>query len=899
MLEVIRRSSPEEKRELFKEADPDHGTWIVSDLQSKWHLQKELIAKRGVLEQTAVLRATELWQRLCFQVAPQLHPLPVELAQTLFWDWIKDKNLPWARSPQAVSVVLTQMQMWMSIFSDPNHEDVMSEWFAENQESYVKWGHWFELCSEIWNRCRELNYVMVSWLPAVLLSEDLSRLRWNRSLTFDLGPQISQVEGQLIKELSAYMDVRVIYPDAPWLGLMKNTLRPYETLLTENTQIDPDWQPEVEEHIAFGRFSTQLAEVKDAVAQVREWLEEGVDPQSIALVAPDIEEYWPSLRLFLKEEGIPVCKPSVAKIGGFLETAQWLSTLRTTMSKVSSNDLEVHLFSRAEKPRLSFDDFKVLFSRIYDAGDLKRAAYLFSTDKAPPYDEALSAGDFLAWSLKFWDGGAPIERLEAFLQVIGKEVPRAMTLKPAQWLSYLEGIFARREINLEPANENGIWCISLTSADWLPVTHAVFMNLNEGALRSFMNSPVSAGEAQKIFTDTGFAVGTTDRQELEFEFLWFLQKRWTSLRLCFSTTDFQGAVLTPSKLWMWSGFVSGQLKKDPEAPRLTRWDEMQIKPVAELGEARGFTPERITALQTALARDVDNTVNSWGAAPPDRLSASSLESFFRCPFIFASQRQLKLADEPALDLDLDRRTRGKLLHALVDFLGQEPFRPDWTDEELCELIDETRGKEEIILGEERLWPAIRAQHLRLCRQFLTFETAWRARFPETKTIARELDFAADWNGIPLSGRVDRVDADSHGRYALIDYKASASNTRNWGSWLANHDLQLSLYAMLVEEGRTSLPAAPVVAANYYVIKDMDRRKGFHTKDDTAELYSAADKHRNFIGEFEKMGLFEAMRQTIDRAVTDISAGKLNPAPEDLKICDGCSWRSLCRAPHLN
>jgi len=899
VLEVVRRNSPEEKRLLFTEVDADRDTWIVSDLQSKWHLQKELIQKRGVLEQTAVLRATELWQRLAFQVAPQLHPLSNELAQTLFWNWIQEMNLPWARSPQAVPVVLNQMQMWMGIFSDPHFEDIMSQWFKDNQESYVRWGHWFELCSAIWNRCQEQNYVMVSWLPAVLLSEDLGRLKWRRSLTFDLGPQISQVEGQLIKELGRHLDVRVIYPEAPWLSLMKNTLRPYEALLSEADSGDPSWQPSVEEHIGFGRFSTQLAEAKDAVAQVRDWLEQGIEPQKIALVAPDIEEYWPALRLYLKEEGVPVCKPLSAKLGGFLETAQWLSILRTVMAKVTSNDLEVFFFAQQKTPRLSFDQFKVLFSHIYDSADLQRAHHFFAANKMPPAQELLSVSEFLAWSLRYWDAEAGQQRLLALLQVIGKEVPRSLTLKSSQWLSYLEGILARRELNLEAANEGGIWCVSLSSADWLPVTHAIFLNLNEGALRSVESSPVSSTEGQRIFTDTGYAVGTTDRQELEFEFLWFLQKKWKALRLCFSSTDFQGKVLTPSKLWMWAGFLSGQLKHQPEAPRLTLWDELQDQTIEELGQARGFSAERVAQLTTGLKRDVDIAVNTWGAGRPQRLSASSLERYFMCPFVFASERQLKLSDDPALDLDLDRRTRGVLLHALVDRLGTEPFQPIWTDDELLALIEEVRQSEKIQLGEERLWPAIRAQHMRLARQFLTFEADWRRRFPATKTVARELAFETAWGEALMAGRMDRVDADAQGRYAVIDYKAGSGNLRNWKSWAANHDIQMALYALLIEEGKTTLPAGPVAAANYYVVKEMDRRKGFHVKDESSELYSCKDRHYNFISESEKQELFTSVRQSIDQAITDISGGRLNPQPEDVKICTACSWRSLCRAPHLN
>lgn len=898
MLEVIRCPDPQAKRAFFANADAKNETWVVSDLQSKWHLQKELLNRNGCLEQKAVLRATELWRHLSFQLAPQLDLLSPELAQTLFWNWIQEMELPWARSPHAVPVVINQMQMWMSIFSDPNFEEIMSQWFKDNQESYVRWGHWFELCATIWRRCQEQDLVMVSWLPAFLLSEDLSRLQWQRPLTFDLGPQITQVEGQLIKELSRSVDVKVMYPEAPWINLMKNTLRPYEIFLGGPEKGDPEWQPLVTGSFSFGRFSTQLAEVKDAVAQARLWLDAGVEPQKIALVAPDIEEYWPALQMYLREEGIPACKPVSAKLGGFLETARWLSALRTVMAKISAQDLEVFFFTQRKSPKLPFDEFRVLFSQIYDSADLKRAAHLFEREARPDEDEALTMAEFLAWSLKFWDGDSDQTRLKALLQVIGQEVPRHMQLKPSQWLSYLEGVLARREIGLQPADETGIWCVSLSSADWLPATHGIFLNLNEGSLRSVENSPVSHTEGQRIFTDTGFAVGTTDRQELEFELLWFLQKKWEALRLCFSATDFQGAVLTPSRLWMWAGFVSDQLKLEPESPRVTLWDELQLKPLEELCARRGFTPERTQELVTALKRDVDATVNSWGQPPHDRISASSLERYWMCPFIFGAERRLKLSDEPVLDLDLDRRTRGTLLHAIVEKLCEEPFRADWSDGEIEELIESCRQNEEVRLGDERLWPAIRAQHIRLARQFLTFESSWRKKFPKTKTAGREIPFELPWGPALMSGRLDRVDTDSQGRYAVIDYKAGAGNLRNWKSWMDNHDIQLALYSLLVEQGKTSLPPAPVAAANYYVVKDMDRRKGFHLRDDEAELYENQG-HRNFIGETEKAELYAAVQKLIDTAVEEIGSGKLNPNPEEEKICAGCSWRTLCRAPHLN
>lgn len=148
MLELIRVASPGDKSNLFTNFQPESQSWVVSDLQSKWHLQKILLSRHGVLEDTTVLRATELWKHFAFQLRPELRLLSAELAQTLFWDWIEPQQLPWARSPRAVQVVLRQMQLWMTMFADPQAPEIMAEWFQQEPEAYTRWGHWYELCAK-------------------------------------------------------------------------------------------------------------------------------------------------------------------------------------------------------------------------------------------------------------------------------------------------------------------------------------------------------------------------------------------------------------------------------------------------------------------------------------------------------------------------------------------------------------------------------------------------------------------------------------------------------------------------------------------------------------------------------------------------------------------------------
>jgi ATP-dependent helicase/nuclease subunit B len=909
MLEVITCATLQHKRHFLDELKPDTCTWVVSDLQSKWNLQRKWLDENGVLEGASVLRATELWRLLGFRLLPDYQVLTAELAQTVFWSWLEPLALPWAKTAQSVPVLLKHMQLWMAIFADPKYVDIMPQWFLEHQASYVRWGHIFEVCARFWQRCQSEQMVVAEWLPGLLLAQDLSSANLGqKKLVFDLGPRVSLAEMQLIKELAQVYDVVLICPSPEWAGLVHNALKAY-TDLTQLAAAE-SWQPQPQSHLAFGRFSTQLAEVKDAVARVRQWLDAGIPIDQIALVAPDIEFYWPALQLYLREEGIPAAKSKTARLGSFLSLAQWLAQLRTALQQVHRDDLELTFFACRE-PALSFDDFKVLFSHVFDPSDLKRAEVLFANLRPPNATERLNIKEFLAWALAHWPSGASSEALEAFLKCVGREAPELLKLKPQDWIGYFEGLLARREVTLESAATQGLACVSLSSTDWIQATHAVVLNLAEESLRSVDVSPMSASDAQQILSDTGFAVGGTDHQEQEFEFLWLLYRPWQQLHLTFAASDFQGKVLTPSKFWLWLSLANGELKRMPQAPQSTRWDQIQRSDVDQILSVREFSAQRQAALKAALDRDAGRSVlSAWGQIPSLSLSASSLESYKQCPFKFAAQRRLRLRDDPALDLDLDRRTRGRLLHALAEKLVTEPMRWEWSDDELLQLIETVRSTEDVRMGEERLWPVVQRQHLQLARQFLAFEQSWREKHPATKTVGTELKFDCYWDveksvptaevtNIKLSGRIDRLDQDPEGRYALIDYKASSGSLRNWKSWLDNFDIQMALYSLLIEQGVAGVAAGPVVAANYFVIKEGTRHKGFHLQEDSPQLYSMEPKPRNLLNEKDKQQLFNDLCQSLNEVVAAIAQGEFNPKPVDPRECNSCSWSQLCRSSHLN
>ena len=150
------------------------------------------------------------------------------------------------------------------------------------------------------------------------------------------------------------------------------------------------------------------------------------------------------------------------------------------------------------------------------------------------------------------------------------------------------------------------------------------------------------------------------------------------------------------------------------------------------------------------------------------------------------------------------------------------------------------------------------------------------------------------------GRIDRIDSDGKGNFAIYDYKSSLTNVSQYGSWLKNNRIQLLLYAMAVENGLTIFDAQPVVAALYYSARPLGRDYGFKMAGVDQRLFSSDDRRRrNLVAPEERAKLFEEARGLVRKAVDGIRAGRFAPEPRDTKGCMECQWRSLCRAPHLS
>lgn len=924
LIQPISRST--DQLDVFETFDPATSTWLVSDLKSKLDLNRSLLRSRDFIPGESVLRASELWKLMLTRIRPDLQIVSREFVQTLVSQKLSKMDLAWARAPGASKAACEYLGQLMPILAHPSGTEMMHEWFERHPQSRTRWGRWFDLATRLWSEFLEEGFVAPAWASGVLVNElDLGEI-WQRPLYVDLGAEMTQVEADLLLLLSEKIDVTVLRPEPEWKADYAKTLVAYE--IFDSRAKNPKVLAKLSsKSTATGsvrhlKFTTMIAEVKDATAKARRWLDEAPELKAsdIAIVAPDIETYWPALSSYLDQEGIPCQKDNVRKLHDFPDFALWLAELRLRSGSFSEADIEVALFESANGQatsrirEMTYDRFKVLYTAVYGRDDLKRSvevARRFELEFGP--ESETIRDDFIAWSLKHVPEGAEFDRFESVYKRLFAECPKLVRFTVRRWMSYLEQLSSKIECRVRDGDPDGLACINLTSAENSSAKKMILLGLTEGALKSASGTGVLFSDVAELAREFGFHLASEDQAKLEFEARWLVEGNTRDLVLTVPETDFGGSVQAAS--WLWVKGARDQGVHDVlSIPSDTRWDELQKARFEELSEIRGWAAVHAAQVSRALSEDLALApIEAFGAGLIKSVSPSGIEDYLDCPFIFAAKRVFGLSDVSELELEVDASRRGSLMHKLFELLTLEPMRFDLGEAELGAIVEDAKVKCGLELADDRLWTPLRTRSIDLARRFLAFEREARNVFPETKTVGRELDIAGyldPENGellrdpkpgvMKFVGRIDRVDKDDRGNLAIFDYKSSQASVSQYGSWLKNNRIQLLLYAMAIESGLTILEPKPVQAALYYTSRPLDRDTGFKVDDADQALYDASDKRkRNRLSSAEKDTFFAQGRELLQKAASGILSGDFRPNPRDPKDCADCQWSAVCRAPHLN
>ena len=256
---------------------------------------------------------------------------------------------------------------------------------------------------------------------------------------------------------------------------------------------------------------------------------------------------------------------------------------------------------------------------------------------------------------------------------------------------------------------------------------------------------------------------------------------------------------------------------------------------------------------------------------PSTISASAYNALMACPYQFYARYALGLAQLDDVQEDIEKRDYGELVHdVLARFHRAHPrtleIDGSQAQHELAALSEQAFSESMARNYHARAWLM---RWLALIPEYLEWQrereaSGWSWHTSEAK---RDLEIVtAAGHRFTLRGRLDRVDTNAQGGYAVVDYKTQALKVLKDKLAAPGEDVQLPVYALLW--------GGPVAAALFLSV-DRDGVKPVPIDEGLRELT-------------------EAVRERLEALYDALHAGAPLTAQGVDAVCGYCEVRGLCR-----
>ncbi|MCH2532919.1 MAG: PD-(D/E)XK nuclease family protein [Bdellovibrionales bacterium] len=893
------------RQQWLETFEPENTTWLVPTLQQKLVLQQHILPKFGVLPERAFFRVNEFWQLLLKQNCPELKIVSKAWMQTRLDHWLENQTWSVARSKGAGNILLQYLQHMLPALSTPNGQELMSEWFQENPSAFIRWGHWAQLSFQAWNFITEQKMLLAEWAPAFL--NQLDEIDYNYNLIIDLNYDLSPLEAEVFFKINC--EKKLLVENEALIEIYKDDFLSYQLLFEKlNTELKPKALTTKAE-CEYQRFSSQLGELKNLCAHLKELIHSGVPAQKIAVLAPQIEDYWALMYSFFREEGLQVQKRQSLHLHSLPHIMSWFAKLHKHIERPEFFELETDFSAHIEDYSLSYSELKQQFVNIHSDQDFAQLAEKNDLKHSSLQEKQGSFTEFVEFATELYTS-SDTDSLVTILSRAYLDLQPEVILPYSQWLKYLKSLTAKIEVS-ERKLADGIICENLEAFHPWGQDYIFVLGLTDENIKGQQSlCAINHYEVSSIGQSTGFYFKRPETKSLEIKLHQLIhQCDSAKLFLSFAEADLQGELQAPAKLWILKALEQGEDIQKIKTPKFCTWDQIQRQTPESIQNYRGIDSRPFSVQYHALLQDMGEElpIKTQNDLTEVSLSVSKMESYLKCPFIFTSEKLFSLQSLPDLDLDLDHLTTGRVMHALFEKIVQNKtfnYQVEVIEAYLNQICDEYQ----VVFFEQFLKNNFFSRYQNMAENFILFESQWRKDYPETQTVGTELRIKSFWNtndknfnlenGQAFFGSIDRVDQDPQGNYVIIDYKSSGIGQTNHSSWVKNKKLQLALYAMAIEAGATSLPKGPVVGAFYFNVKEMKRDKGFQVVDQSQSLLPEPSRYISVTTE-QKQQLYNEISELFNSAVEDLKSGLIHANPEDIKECNTCDWSELCRAPHLN
>ncbi|MCK6598307.1 MAG: PD-(D/E)XK nuclease family protein [Bdellovibrionaceae bacterium] len=947
MLKLIKYKNKSQVEEFFNQTGTLDEQWIIPNLKTKMELKKRLLEKNGFFFEDSVKRIRDLWIYIFNHEFPGYKIISTEtyhiVLKKILLHYQQELQLELIDPEKKAKEINYYIPLILDESFDFNSERI-NDWFAEKEQRSYSLKPEIMINQVITKMFLAEQMLPYEWVTVLLKNKelDLSYYKSNK-IFFDLGVEISQSEAELIYKISKHKEIIVFESDYELNRRYQYLVKPYEILNSYTLKSDKINLSETNESNRstalskkIRKFSNSIAECRDVVGQVKEWLRVGVSAENIQVVAPQIDSYWAVLEPLLNAEGIVFEKVQSAKIFELPTVNKLVSKLLFYQKKANPEDLERCLFTDKKKASLSFDKFKEVFSSPFLAFDElyeKLASYLAEEMRQEfpiPMSEVnlqqeLNCEGFLHLIAPLLERELSSDVLEKIVGQLSQAVNQGVMLSVDFWIDWLISSIKRMEVKKEGAREGAIKVDSLLSSHTFNVDYVYIL----GADDSFFGqqSPVNIDplDILSLANDLGFILEHPDYNYRSYELELMTEKANKELIMSFAQSDLMGELKNPCFLWQQWAFQWQILEKECDLHKKTSWEDilsLPLKSLFSLTHANYDLNVFLKDQDASLVSDIEGiTFNS--------LSPSSLKNFAECKFKFFAEKELDLRETDVEEIDLSPKEKGLWYHSLFEkiILNFAEISEKWnrlnTQEEKISFLKETFKEKPPQNLAKNFWDKVADRYFQVINKFIVHELELRKEFPNLVNIGCELKWSVYYDlerycwvlekptkGYLLRGTIDRVLYNKNtNKFWVVDYKLGPNQSKNYDKWLKERHWQLIFYALAIEKNwipdlkqlvhqktYESLDSElEVELSQFWVITQWQNKKGFLCN--LSSSWFLSDKKMQ-ISKDEKEKLFIAFEKDMVSYFSEIQKRKYPAIPEKEDICQQCDWSYVCRAPHL-
>jgi len=888
LLKTIEISTFEDRIPYLKSSSKK-GIYIVSDIKSKIQFQNFFLEENPRLQTNFIQRAVDFYFEIFTFNFPNYRIISSSYLELLFKTHIQKTDNTWLKNIPGHQTILHSLHTFLPFFIHPQGASSFKTWIKQMSKK-AGWIYWYEPTKIFWEELKKNKLIEKSLIKHLLMDQPLKKQ--DQPLTIDLSFSIDSVEAGLISTLSSTQDVTLLIP--PPLNNPLYSKSHYNYSLIGATYKNSGMTRQKSSHpTQVRKFQTMLEEVRFITGQLNFALKNGFKPSELAVIAPDMELYWPCLKSYLKKENIPVKKGLEVSLLSFPQIQKWLSILHFYSGKISFENMTALLNSSQ-----SHLDISKVKSKYYYC-DRNKDIKDFSYPKENKPGKFLSAGEFTKWTRGFWNlimsqhfNSRLNKHIHAILNHISFSKDVLEKADTEDWLEILENELMQEELHIPSTKSQGIELISVNAITSLRAKKVFIIGLDHNSCHNSSQTFLDERESKRILQDLGFHCLTLDPSQREYEIVHFLNSFKGPVTLSYSETGFNGISFTPSRIWLMKNAETNN--PSDIRPSQTLWNTFQQKPLEDIVKNSSICSA--DQIKNILNQDLQWPVNQ--KVQLKSLSPSKIKDYASCPFIFLSKNIFHLQDISYQDMDLDYKDYGQIIHELFHQTKQGKIQ---SKSDVLRWIQSIRPKFHILNDE--MWKSYSEQFIKKYFQFMEHEKTITQSLKTIQTIDTEWKFTLYWNlekaeldllegDVLIEGRIDRIDCFQN-EYLIIDYKSSFNNIVNISRWEKNLDFQMPLYIGAV----SLLKNQKAVSASLYLSYRDFKWRGFISKN--SGLKKIAQSSRLTVDPEKKDTILENINKSIQINISNLKDNIFKTAPVDKKICKECYWRKICRAPHLN